>query len=108
MVLPLAAEADGEGTAGMLAEGAAVMDAGGWAAALLPVTVAKLVMSVQSTGRKYRAGVPAGGRICAELPWCTLRYQVPGPGMLVTPVTTRVWLLTSPLSPAVKSGSMYL
>ena len=41
-------------------------------------------------------------------PKCRLRYQLPGPGTLGTPVTTRVWSMMAPSWLAVKSASMYL
>jgi hypothetical protein len=47
-------------------------------------------------------------RIWLIPPMCRFRYQLPGPGKLVTPVTTRVWSTMTPLESAMKSGIMYL
>ena len=55
--------------------------------------VAYVVRLAHSSGRKYSVGMPLA-RIWLMPPWCRLRYQLPGPGTLVTPVTTRVWLMT--------------
>ena len=81
-------------------------DADGDPEGVLPA-VAKVVMSVQSMGLKFRVGMPLA-RIWFMPPWCRLRYQLPGAGTLVTPLTTRVWSMMSPLASAVKSASMYL
>ena len=72
-----------------------------------PPVVAKLVMLVHSIGRKYSVGDPLA-RIWFMPPRCRLRYQAPGPGTLLTPVTTRVWLTMFPPASATKSASMYL